>query len=82
MAHSTYVVIDIVALTLAAAVAAAFLVLGHHIAQELADQLPPALSGSPKPGEPMTSWHWLRSTSPNHDAGRKHRRAARPATIL
>ena len=45
MAHSTYVVIDIVALTLAAAVAAAFLVLGYHIAQELAD-LSPALSGA------------------------------------
>jgi hypothetical protein len=46
MVHSTYVVIDIVALTLTAAVAAAFLVLAYHIAQELAD-LPPALSGSP-----------------------------------
>ena len=45
MAHSTYFVIDIVALTLAAAVAAAFLVLGFHIAQELAD-LSPALSGA------------------------------------
>jgi hypothetical protein len=45
MAHSTYFVIDIVALTLAAAVAAAFLVLGYHIAQELAD-LSPALSGA------------------------------------
>jgi hypothetical protein len=44
MAHSTYFVIDMVALTLAAAVAAAFLVLGYHIAQELADLLP-ALSG-------------------------------------
>ena len=45
MAHSTYFVIDIVALTLAAAVAAAFLVLGLHIAQELAD-LSLALSGA------------------------------------
>jgi hypothetical protein len=45
MAHSTYFVFDIVALTLAAAVAAAFLVLGYHIAQELAD-LSPALSGA------------------------------------
>jgi hypothetical protein len=45
MAHPDYIV-SVVALTLVAAMAAAFALLGY-IAQELADQLPPALSGTP-----------------------------------
>ena len=45
MAHPTYVT-DIVALTLAVALAAAVVLLGFHLMQELVD-LPPALSGSP-----------------------------------
>ena len=45
MAHPDYIVSNVVALTLVAALAAAFLLLGY-IAQELADQFPPALSGS------------------------------------
>ena len=45
MAHLDYIVSNVVALTLVAALAAAFLLLGY-IAQELADQFPPALSGS------------------------------------
>jgi hypothetical protein len=62
MAHPTYFVIDVVALALAAALAAAVVLIGFHLLQELADQLPPALSGSPKPGEPMSWWRWLRTT--------------------
>jgi hypothetical protein len=46
MAHPDYVVSNVVALTLVAAMAAAFVLLGY-IGQELADQLPPALSGTP-----------------------------------
>ena len=45
MEHQTYVVVDIVALTLAAALAAAVVLIGFHLMHELAD-LPPALSGS------------------------------------
>ena len=45
MEHPTYFVIDIVALTLAAALAAAVLLIGFHLMHELAD-LPPASSGS------------------------------------
>jgi hypothetical protein len=46
MEHQTYAVVDIVALTLAAALAATIVVIGFHLMHELAD-LPPALSGSP-----------------------------------
>jgi hypothetical protein len=45
MAHPTYV-IDIVALTLAAALAAAVVLIGFHLMHELADLMPPALSGA------------------------------------
>ena len=45
MEHPTYAVVDIVALTLAAALAAAVVLIGFHLMHELAD-LPPALSGS------------------------------------
>jgi hypothetical protein len=44
MEHQTYAVVDIVALTLAAALAAAVVLLGYHLMHELADRLPPALS--------------------------------------
>ena len=44
MEHQTYVVVDIVALTLAAALAAAVVLIGLYLILELAD-LPPALSG-------------------------------------
>ena len=46
MAHPDYIVSNVVALTLLAAVAGAFLLFGY-IAQELADQFLPALNGSP-----------------------------------
>jgi|EndMetStandDraft_8_1072994.scaffolds.fasta_scaffold522762_2 hypothetical protein len=46
MAHPAYPVVDVVALTLAAVLAAAVLLIGFHVMQEIAD-LPPALSGSP-----------------------------------
>ena len=44
MEHQTYVVIDIVAIALAAALAAAVVLIGLYLILELAD-LPPALSG-------------------------------------
>jgi hypothetical protein len=48
MTYSDHTISNAVAFTLVAAAAAAFLLLGYHIAQELfADQLPPALTGSP-----------------------------------
>jgi hypothetical protein len=46
MAHPDYIVSNVVALTLLAAAAAVILLFGY-IAQELADQFLPALSGSP-----------------------------------
>jgi hypothetical protein len=48
MTYSDDTITNAVAFTLVAAVAVAFLLLGYHIAQELfANQLPPALTGSP-----------------------------------
>jgi predicted lysophospholipase L1 biosynthesis ABC-type transport system permease subunit len=46
MEHPTYG-IDVVALTLAVLLAAAIVLIGSQLMDELADQLPPALSGSP-----------------------------------
>ena len=46
MEHQTYVVVDIVALTLAAALAAAVVLIGFHLMHELADVVLPSLSGS------------------------------------
>jgi hypothetical protein len=46
MAHPDYIASNAVALALVVAVAVAFLLLGY-IAQELADRVPPALTGSP-----------------------------------
>jgi hypothetical protein len=45
MEHPTYG-IDVVALTLAVVVAAAIVLIGSHLTDELADVVPPALSGS------------------------------------
>ena len=45
MAHPAYFATDIVALTLAAALAVAVVLIGFHLMHELA-HLPPALSGS------------------------------------
>jgi hypothetical protein len=46
MVHPDYIVSNAAALALVVAIAAAFLLLGY-IAQELAEQMPPALTGSP-----------------------------------
>jgi hypothetical protein len=46
MAHPDYIVSNVVALTLLAAVAAVFLLFGY-IAQEFAEQFLPALTSSP-----------------------------------
>jgi hypothetical protein len=45
MERAGYLVIDIVALTLAAALAAVIALIGFDLLHELADQVPPALSG-------------------------------------
>ena len=46
MEHQTYFVIDIVAIMLAAALAATVVLIGFNFMDELADVVPPALSGS------------------------------------
>jgi hypothetical protein len=45
MEHPTYG-IDVLALTLAVLLAAAIVLIGSHLMREIADLMPPALSGS------------------------------------
>jgi hypothetical protein len=45
MEHPGYFIIDIVALALVAAMAAIVVAVGYELLRDLADQVPPALSG-------------------------------------
>jgi hypothetical protein len=45
MEHPGYFIIDIVALALAAAMTAIVVAVGYELMHDLADQVPPALSG-------------------------------------